>query len=239
VLALQKDWGVITQAARKSVPLVESRIQAVQVTPNVYELRERAEVQVQVVPIQQASTQPNGHGEPPAQIKQRSVSTVSPSPGSLPRGDMVAAQAAQKPATLTKSRTQATQPVPSVVEQQARAADPTNKPYRIEVSNGNGVTGMARKVAGYLEGEGYYSARQTNQKPFHVASTQVQYRYGYREQAHSLALTLPGQPVITQADGLRGDISVRVLLGKDIASNLAYFERGKDKIRLVRHGSDS
>jgi len=244
VLALPKDWGVITQAARKQVPLVESRIQAVQVTPNVYELRERAEVRMQAMPatkpIQQASVQPDGHSKPLTQMmKQRVASTVSLSPGALPKGDRVAAQATQKPTLLTESRAQTAQSGSSVVKQSAQSTAPANKPYRIEVSNGNGVTGMARKVAGYLEGEGYYSARQTNQKPFHVASSQVQYRSGYREQAQSLALTLPGQPGITQTDGLRGDISVRILLGKDIASNVAYFERGKDKIRLVRQGSDS
>lgn len=196
-LALPKDWGVITQAARKPVPQVESRIQAVQVEPNVYELRERAEVQVVSAarPHQQASVQP----------KER---------------DRVAAQAAQ--------------PVSRVVE-----AAPAARPYRIEVSNGNGVTGMARKVAGFLDGEGYSRARLTNQKPFHVTSSQVLYRSGYREQAQSLVSTLPGKPGIAQADNLRGDITIRVVLGKDVAGNVAYFERSQGKIRLVRHGSDS
>jgi len=216
-LALPKDWGVITQAARKPVPVVESRIQAVQLEPNVYELRER-EVQVQAVsaakPLQQASVQP----------KER---------------DRVTAQAAQKPVPAMESRIQVAQQVPHVAEQQARTAAPTAKPYRIEVSNGNGVTGMARKVAGFLGGEGYSRARLTNQKPFQVASSQVLYRSGYREQAQALVLTMPGQPGITQADDLRGDISLRVVLGKDLAGNVASFERSQGKIRLVRHGSDS
>lgn len=216
-LALPKDWGVITQAARKPVPLVESRTQAVQLEPNVYELRERVEVQVLAVttakPLQQAAVQP----------KER---------------DKVAAQTAQKPAPLVESRIQAAQQVPQVTEH-AQAAAPATKPYRIEVSNGNGVTGMARKVAGFLGGEGYSRARLTNQKPFQVASSQVLYRSGYREQAQALVLTMPGQPGIAQADDLRGDISLRVVLGKDMTSNLAYFERGQGKIRLVRNGSDS
>lgn len=179
-LALPKDWGVITQAARKPVPLVESRIQTVQLSPNVYELREQAE-----------------------------------------------------------SRVQAAQPESKVVESQARAAAPAARPYRIEVSNGNGVTGMARKVAGFLDEEGYSRARLTNQKPFQVAASQVQYRSGYREQAQSLVLILPGQPGIAQADDLHGDISIRVVLGKDLADNVPYFEPSKSKIRFVRHGSNS
>ena len=207
VLALPKDWGVITQAAPKPVPLSESRIQAVQHAPNRYELREQA--QPAAKPLQQASVR----------SKER---------------DLIAAQAAQKPVAVAGSRVQ---PVSSMAAQ--RAAAPAAKPYRIEVSNGNGVTGMARKVAGFLDGEGYSRARLTNQKPFQVAASQVQYRSGYREQAQTLVLNLPGRPSIAQADNLRGDISIRVVLGKDLASNVANFERGQGKIRLAHNGSDS
>jgi len=216
VLALPKDWGVITQAARKPVPLVESRTRIVQLEPNVYELRERVEVQAASAakPLQQASVQP----------KERII---------------VAAQVAQKPVPLVENRVQIVQPAPRVAEQPARTATPDAKPYRIEVSNGNGVTGMAKKVAGFLNGEGHAKTRLTNQKSFEVASSQVQYRSGYREQAQSLVMTLPGQPGIAQTDDLRSDISIRVVLGKDMANNVAHFEQSKDKIRLVRHGSDS
>ena len=209
VLALPKDWGVITQAAPKQAPLSKSRMQAVQQAPNKYELRGQAHVQSAAKPLQQASVQP----------KER---------------DLIAAQAAQKPVTVAESRVQ---PVSSMAAQ--RAAAPAAKPYRIEVSNGNGVTGMARKVAGFLDGEGYSRARLTNQKPFQVAASQVQYRSGYREQAQTLVLNLPGRPGIVQADNLRGDISIRVVLGKDLAGNVANFERGQSKIRLARNGSDS
>lgn len=220
-LALPKNWGVITQAARKPVPLVESRIQAVQLSPNVYELRERAEVRVASAtkPQQQASVQSNGFSLREPHVKERNV---------------IAARAAQKPVPAAESRVQVAQPASRVT-----GPAPAAKPYRIEVSNGNGVTGMARKVAGFLGGEGYSSARLTNQKSFQVASSQVQYRSGYREQAQSLVSALPGKPGIVQTDDLRVDISVRIVLGKDVAGNVAYFERGQDKIRLVRHGSDS
>ena len=209
VLALPKDWGVITQAAPKPAPLSESRMQAVQHALNVHELREQ--VQPAAKPLQQASVQSKERG-------------------------LIAAQAAQKPVAVAESRVQ---PVSSMAAQQVRAVAPAAKPYRIEVSNGNGVTGMARKVAGFLDGEGYSRARLTNQKPFQVASSQVQYRSGYREQAQTLVLNLPGRPGIAQADNLRGDISIRVVLGKDLASNVANFERGQGKIRLAHNGSDS
>ena len=212
-LVLPKDWGVITHAARKPVPGVESNAQLVQVAPSVYELRERADVQVQAV------SAANLHQQASVQLKER---------------DLIAVQAAQKPVPAAESLVKAAQPVSS--EQLGGAAAPAAKSYRIEVSNGNGIKGMARKVASFLHGEGYSKSRLTNQKPFHVASSQVQYRSGYREQAQSLVLTLPGQPGIVQADHLRGDISIRVVLGKDLAGKVAYFEQRQGKIRLVRHG---
>src|SRR3989338_960661 len=124
VLALPKDWGVITQAAPKPASLSESRMQAAQQASNKYELRGQA--QPAAKPLQHASLQP----------KER---------------DLIAAQAAQKPVAVAESRVQ---PVSSMAAQRVPAA-PAAKPYRIEVSNGNGVTGMARKGAGFLDGEGY------------------------------------------------------------------------------------
>lgn len=180
--------------------------------------------------IQAVQQVPNRYEAQPAAKPLQQASVQSKERG------LIAAQAAQKPVAVAESRIQ---PVSSMAAQQVRAAAPAAKPYRIEVSNGNGVTGMARKVAGFLDGEGYSKARLTNQKPFQVASSQVQYRSGYREQAQTLVLNLPGRPGIAQADDLRGDISIRVVLGKDLASNVANFERGQGKIRLARNGSDS
>lgn len=89
---------------------------------------------------------------------------------------------------------------------------------RIEVSNGNGVTGMARRVGQFLKQEGYASARLTNHKPFDVENTQVHYRAGYLDEAKALQAKIPGQPEIIQRDDLRVGINLRVVLGKDLAS---------------------
>ncbi|HEX5362822.1 MAG TPA: tetratricopeptide repeat protein [Gallionella sp.] len=210
VSALPKDRGVIAQAAPKPVALVESRSQSIPLAPSVYEQRVRADARV--VPaagsLQQISAQPKEPDRVVVQAAYKPVPAVSVSP-------VLSARGLTEPQTL-------------------RAAAPTAKPYRIEVSNGNGVAGLARKVAGFLDGEGYSGARLTNQKTFKVASSQVQYRSGFREQAQSLVLTLPGQPGIAQVEDLRRDISIRVVLGKDVASNVASFEHGQDKVRLAR-----
>lgn len=200
VLALPKNWGVITQTAPQSVPLVASHMLPPE--HNAYELREQTPVQADR-PLPHASV-------PPVSVP-------------LEKNGVVAVQAAQQPVPAVKIPAQIAPMAAGVADQRAAAAGP----YKIEVSNGNGVTGMARKVAGFLNGEGYARAHLTNQKPFHVVSSQVQYRSGYREQAQSLALTLPRQPGIAQADNLRGNVSIRVVLGKDISGNVAYFVQGK------------
>lgn len=259
---------VVAQAASKPVPEVESRIQTVQAKSGDSELR-KPEVKAQAAssaePRQTVSSQPREQkvvvaqaalklvpavelhartsppaarvAEPPAQATVPAVKSLQLASVKPYEQTTVVAQAAQKPATELHVRT--TLQASSVASLPAGAVAPAAKPYRIEVANGNGVSGMARVVAGFLHKAGEPQARLTNQKPFQVTSSQVQYRSGYREQAQSLASALPGQPAIAQSSNLRGDITVRVLLGKDQAGKVAYFEQHQDKVRLVRYGSDS
>lgn len=206
-LALPKDWGVITQPERKSLPVAESRIQSVQLAPNVYALRERKEVRVTV-----AAVHDRAQGVAVAQLAQKS------------------------PPSDAKNDASAARPESRVAEHQAQAAVQPAKPYGIEISNGNGVTGMAKKVADAIGTEGFLKVRLTNQQSFQVASSQVSYRSGYREQAQSLASTLPGYPRVAQTNNLRGDIDIKVVLGKDMAHELAYFDKNRlsqGKIRLA------
>ena len=91
----------------------------------------------------------------------------------------------------------------------------------LEVSNGNGVTGMARKVDGLLQAVGLPRSRLTNQKPFTQRSTEIQYRDGHEVAAASLSARLPNRPAIVRDDRLRADIDVRLVLGKDLPVNVA------------------
>lgn len=225
VVELPTDRDPITTTAGNPVPVMESRVQVVQLAPNVYELRERVEAQRAL-----------GASTSPRQEK------------ALPKDHGLIMPVAQKPVPVVHGRVQTAQFAPKVYEQRERvevqartapSAAGTAKPLRIEVSNGNGVTGMAKKVAGFFDERGYSGARLTNQKPFQVPSSEVHYRTGYREQAQSLVSTMPGHPTLIQANDLRWDISIRVVLGKDVMGNVAYFERGQGKIRLARSGSDS
>jgi hypothetical protein len=106
---------------------------------------------------------------------------------------------------------------------------------RVEVSNGNGVTGMARKVDRFLHGGSDPIARLTNQKPFQVKLTQIQYRDGYQAQAQRLQSSLPGQPAMILSNDMRADIGVRLVLGRDIARNVAYFNGRQGQVRLAQN----
>lgn len=169
-LQLPKDKGIIRQAPPQQVPVVASQVQAVQLAPGVYELRDG-----------------------------RAERAVAPLAG---------------------------------------GANPVNK-FRLEVSNGNGVTGMAKMVAGFLREQGYEKARLTNQKSFAVSSSRIRYRQGYQNEARLLTEKLPGQPDLVQTEDMRKDISVQIVLGKDMAGSLAHFGSDGKKVKLARTGSDS
>jgi Tfp pilus assembly protein PilF len=88
----------------------------------------------------------------------------------------------------------------------------------IEVSNGNGVTGMARKISHFIKGQGYAPSRLTNQKHYDTLTTQIQYRGGYEVEAKNLQTVFFQATELVERNDLRPDISIRVLLGKDIVA---------------------
>ena len=95
--------------------------------------------------------------------------------------------------------------------------------FKVEVSNGNGVNGMARKVGKFLNGLGYSASRLTNQKPYQAISSVIQYREGYQIEAQRIQMDFPQSIELVQRKDLRADVSIRILLGKDIATHTAYF----------------
>ncbi|MDC7715119.1 tetratricopeptide repeat protein [Vogesella sp. LYT5W] len=94
------------------------------------------------------------------------------------------------------------------------------RPARYEVSNGNGVTGMAKRVNRGLLAQGYPAAHLTNSKPFRQPVTVVEYRPGYAGVAARLSASLPLKPAIAETVGLRQSIDVRLVLGRDVMTHL-------------------
>lgn len=104
----------------------------------------------------------------------------------------------------------------------AAAATPAAPPSaRLELSNGNGIAHFARRFGGLLHQEGIAVSRITNQKPFTVASTFVEYQPGHEAAARSLIerIGIAGEPVAARQPRPGSDL--RLVFGRDLAERFA------------------
>jgi Tfp pilus assembly protein PilF len=84
----------------------------------------------------------------------------------------------------------------------------------LEIRNGNGVTGMARKLARKLGDIGMRVTRLSNHKGFNVEQTRIEYQPGSRAAAVRLAERFEHAALVEVAPGVAVD--VRVVLGRDL-----------------------
>jgi tetratricopeptide (TPR) repeat protein len=108
---------------------------------------------------------------------------------------------------------------------------------RLEVANGNGVSGAAGKVGKFLRAEGYAAARLTNQKPFNTKTTQIHYRTGYEAQAQLLQAKLLDAPTLVERNDMRANVSVKLVLGKDMVTQLAQYDYQAKALQLALNKS--
>jgi len=123
---------------------------------------------------------------------------------------------------------------PQIVAQMT--AQPQTK-VKIEVANGNGVTGAAGRIGRYLRYQGTFAARLTNQKPYKTQTTQIQYRQGYEVDAMFLQSKLINAPEMVLSNDMRADVGIRLVLGKDIVTTLASYELKNKQTQLALNSS--
>ena len=85
----------------------------------------------------------------------------------------------------------------------------------VEVSNGNGRNGMARLLKSVLVNRGDSIRRVTNADNFDHQETVIYFSKGMHKDAQQLAAKLPVQATLRETRDNRGDIDLRVVLGKD------------------------
>jgi len=96
----------------------------------------------------------------------------------------------------------------------------------IEVSNGNGVHRMARRVGDYLRSKGIEVTRLTNAEHFDFSETTIFYHDIDVRSALDIADQLPGfQKVEKSGKFDRLDIKVKILIGKDLVPQDSYISR--------------
>lgn len=95
---------------------------------------------------------------------------------------------------------------------------------KIEVSNGNGVPGMAAKVGAYLKRKNFSVTRLTNAANFGFGDTRLFYSPGYLHEAYELAKQIPGwQNMDKMSESGSSGIKVRLLLGRDLVRHKDLF----------------
>jgi hypothetical protein len=95
---------------------------------------------------------------------------------------------------------------------------------RIEVANGNGVTGMAKRISNVLNLQGISVSRLSNERPYKQLETKIHYRAGFEKTAANLKDALKGHAVVVLTPTLSAHSDVRLVLGKDAIAHMALLE---------------
>lgn len=90
---------------------------------------------------------------------------------------------------------------------------------RLEIANGNGTNGLAKRFRAVLSELGIVADRLSNDKPYRQVTTTIQYSPGFEKQAASLQQALQGKAQLA-SQPLQGS-DVRLVLGKDAPESLA------------------
>lgn len=144
---------------------------------------------------------PEAGGSEPGSAHAQAITQVAPHIYTLGTASGAAARVQAEPRASIRPA-----PAPAAV----RPARPN-----IEISNGNGVRGMAKAVAGVIGNANVVVARLTNQKPFNVPTTHVRFSKGFEPEARRLAHQIgSGVPVEYETGPIAADI--RVVLGRDM-----------------------
>src|SRR5450830_1467101 len=95
--------------------------------------------------------------------------------------------------------------------------DVIEPPARVEIRNGNGVTGMARSLSSTIADQHTQVVRLSNQKGFRVERTRVEYQPGFAEAAERLAQRFGGEAVQAEQAAPNSRVDLRLVLGRDVA----------------------
>lgn len=132
--------------------------------------------------------------------------------------------------TMPVAAPEATQSGAAAEEEQGGAASAADEPAgaapavaRLEIRNGNGVTGMARSLARKMGDPGLRVVRLSNEKGFNVAQTRVEFRGAFRDAASRLAERFGGAPMQEVDSGNAAD--VKLVIGRDLVRSKAEARR--------------
>ena len=148
-----------------------------------------------------------------AMVQLRRVAAPAPSPAS-PASALAPQLPLQAPDVRPAGAPAALLP-PSAPVAPALAAN-AGMAVRLEISNGNGVTGMAAALARTVRSDDVKVVRLSNVRPFAVPVSRIEYRADQQAVAQVLAARLGMTATEPRADNQRAE--VRIVLGRDLLS---------------------
>lgn len=217
LLAQARQQAAATQAVAET-PAVPADIgqvlppgaRLVTVAPQIYELQASTSRQGQAV--QQAKAV---QAIQPGQTLQAAAQTAPPAQRQ-PAGEKPSAKGVTVASAAPLQPVAAVQQTPLPVGAGAGALRDTLRGVRLEVSNGVGITNLARRTAGRLASTGVITARLTNARPYRQIKTDIQFGTGQDALAKALQTRLPFAATTTATAQLSGGVQLRLVLGHDL-----------------------
>jgi tetratricopeptide (TPR) repeat protein len=114
------------------------------------------------------------------------------------------------------------------------AAKTAPETVRLEVANGNGVTGFAKRTSSSLQRRGYAVTRLTNQVPYTQMISEIQYRRGQENQAKQLRALLSVPAKLVESSRLIPPVGVRLVLGRDAVQQSLFTETQTPHFRIAK-----
>ncbi|MFD2270639.1 tetratricopeptide repeat protein [Undibacterium arcticum] len=109
-----------------------------------------------------------------------------------------------------------------------------DRKFRMEIANGNGVPGLARRIGATMASQGFAPSRLTNQKPYRQLETTVRYRDGFHDEALRISQQFNKPTRLVGNANLRDTVDVQLVLGKDVISNVALFRLNLAPMKLAK-----
>lgn len=155
---------------------------------------------------------------------------ASATPEVLPMAEQVEPPASSDKFLLVSAGDEVTLQVQSVaalsqVHEVRMSAEPVVRaaisPVRFEVSNGNGVTGFAKRFAALLRSDNVPVGRITNYHTYALKASLVEFQPGYESAARALIARANLKAQVLPATTARPGSDVRIVLGRDVVQTNA------------------
>lgn len=160
---------------------------------------------------------------------------ASPAPQQTSRMELVEVTPNVFDLKLRATPVLASQPAPRATYQPQSAIGMVNPivPTQVEIANGNGVTGMAKRIGAVLDKQGISIGKLTNERPYRQQTTEIRYRPGHEQQAAALKAALQGNATLVAVTGSAATADLRLVLGRDAVTRIAAIEHAVDAVALA------